>query len=181
MSAVATQRSVSFEANEVSAHRAKLVEQALKPISSIEVRIGDGRKIGAAGERYSRVLLDAPCTGLGALRRRPESRWRKKQTDLPELSKLQKDLFDASWDALLPGGVLGYVTCSPHQSETTSLVTWAESKYRNNLELLAANDILNKINPDLGLDTAFRTAQLWPHIHGTDAMFIALFRKKVNS
>ena len=181
MSAVATQRSVSFEANEVSAHRAKLVEQALKPISNMEVSIGDGRKIGAAGERYSRVLLDAPCTGLGALRRRPESRWRKKQTDIPELSKLQKDLFDASWDALLPGAVLGYVTCSPHQSETTSLVTWAESKYRNNLELLAANDILNKINPDLGLDTAFRTAQLWPHIHGTDAMFIALFRKKVNS
>jgi 16S rRNA (cytosine967-C5)-methyltransferase len=180
LSAVAAQRSVSFEANELSAHRAKLVEQALKPISNIKVSIGDGRRIGAFGERYSRVLLDAPCTGLGALRRRPESRWRKKPTDIPELSKLQKDLFEASWDALLPGGVLGYVTCSPHLSETTALVTWAESKFRDNIELLPANDILNEINPDLGLDTGFRTAQLWPHIHGTDAMFIALFRKKVN-
>jgi 16S rRNA (cytosine967-C5)-methyltransferase len=180
MSAVATQRSVSFEANELSAHRAKLVEQALRPISNIKVSIGDGRRIGASGERYTRVLLDAPCTGLGALRRRPESRWRKKPTDIPELSKLQKDLFEASWDALLPGGVLGYVTCSPHLSETTALVTWAESKFRDNIELLPANDILNEITPDLGLDTAFRTAQLWPHIHGTDAMFIALFRKKVN-
>jgi len=181
MAAVATQQSVSFEANEVSTHRAKLVEQALKPISRIEVSIGDGRKIGASGEKYSRVLLDAPCTGLGALRRRPESRWRKMPTDIPELSKLQKDLFEASWDALLPGGVLGYVTCSPHLSETTAVVTWAESKYRENLELLPANAVLNAINPDLALDTAFRTAQLWPHIHGTDAMFIALFRKKVNS
>jgi 16S rRNA (cytosine967-C5)-methyltransferase len=181
MSAVATQRSVLFEANEVSLHRAKLVEQALDPISKVKVSIGDGRNIGASGERYSRVLLDAPCTGLGALRRRPESRWRKKPTDIPELSKLQKDLFEASWDALLPGGVLGYVTCSPHLSETTALVTWAESKFRDNIELLPANDILNEINPDLGLDTGFRTAQLWPHIHGTDAMFIALFRKKVNS
>ena len=181
MSAVATQRSVLFEANEVSLHRAKLVEQALEPISKIKVSIGDGRKIGASGERFSRVLLDAPCTGLGALRRRPESRWRKKPTDIPELSKLQKELFEASWDALLPGGVLGYVTCSPHLSETTALVAWAESKYRDNLELLPANAILNAINPNLGLDTAFRTAQLWPHIHGTDAMFIALFRKKVNS
>jgi 16S rRNA (cytosine967-C5)-methyltransferase len=180
MSAVATQRSVSFEANELSAHRAKLVEQALRPISNIKVSIGDGRRIGASGERYTRVLLDAPCTGLGALRRRPESRWRKKPTDIPELSKLQKDLFEASWDALLPGGVLGYVTCSPHLSETTALVTWAESKFRDNIELLPANDILNEITPDLGVDTAFRTAQLWPHIHGTDAMFIALFRKKVN-
>ena len=181
MSAVATQRSVLFEANEVSLHRAKLVEQALEPISKVKVSIGDGRQIGASGERYSRVLLDAPCTGLGALRRRPESRWRKKPTDIPELSKLQKELFEASWDALLPGGVLGYVTCSPHLSETTALVAWAESKYRDNLELLPANAILNVINPDLGLDTAFRTTQLWPHIHGTDAMFIALFRKKVNS
>jgi 16S rRNA (cytosine967-C5)-methyltransferase len=181
MSAVATQRSVSFEANEVSTHRAKLVEQALRPISNIKVSIGDGRLIGATGERYSRVLLDAPCTGLGALRRRPESRWRKKPADIPVLSKLQKDLFQASWDALLPGGVIGYVTCSPHLSETTALVTWAESKYRDNIELLPANAVLNAINPDLGLDTALRTAQLWPHIHGTDAMFIALFRKKVNS
>jgi 16S rRNA (cytosine967-C5)-methyltransferase len=181
MSAVATQRSVKFEANEVSTHRAKLVEEALMPISKIKVSIGDGRLIGAAGERFSRVLLDAPCTGLGALRRRPESRWRKQPTDIPELSKLQKDLFEASWGALLPGGVLGYVTCSPHLSETTALVAWAESKYRDKLELLPANAVLNAINPDLGLDTAFRTAQLWPHIHGTDAMFIALFRKKVNS
>jgi 16S rRNA (cytosine967-C5)-methyltransferase len=181
MLAVAKQRNVTFEANEVSTHRAKLVQQALDPISKLKVIIGDGRKLAEGGARFSRLLLDAPCTGLGALRRRPESRWRKKSTDIPELAKLQKDLFKASWDSLLPGGVLGYVTCSPHLSETTALVSWAESQYRGDLELLPANAILNEINPNLGLDVTFRTAQLWPHIHGTDAMFIALFRKKVNS
>ena len=181
MLAVATQRSIPFEANEVSSHRAKLVAQALDPIANVKVSIGDGRKMAQAGARFSRLLLDAPCTGLGALRRRPESRWRKKPTDIPELSKLQKDLFIASWDSLLPGGVLGYVTCSPHLSETTALVSWAESQYGEHLELLPANAILNEINPNLALDVSFRTAQLWPHIHGTDAMFIALFRKKVNS
>ncbi len=181
MLAVAKQRNVSFEANEVSTHRAKLVQQALGPISKLKVSIGDGRKLAEGGARFSRLLLDAPCTGLGALRRRPESRWRKKSTDIPELAKLQKDLFKASWDSLLPGGVLGYVTCSPHLSETTALVSWAESQYRGDLELLPANVILNQINPNLGLDVTFRTAQLWPHIYGTDAMFIALFRKKVNS
>jgi 16S rRNA (cytosine967-C5)-methyltransferase len=181
MLAVAKQRFVSFEANEVSAHRAKLVQQALDPISDVKVTIGDGRNVAQEGARFSRILLDAPCTGLGALRRRPESRWRKMATDIPDLSKLQRDLFKASWDALLPGGVLGYVTCSPHLSETTALVSWAESAYGGDIELLAANVILNEINPNLGLDVSFRTAQLWPHIHGTDAMFIALFRKKVNS
>jgi 16S rRNA (cytosine967-C5)-methyltransferase len=181
MFAVAKQRQIIFEANEVSTHRAKLVQQALDPISKLKVSIGDGRMIAEEGVRFSRLLLDAPCTGLGALRRRPESRWRKKSTDIPELAKLQKDLFKASWDSLLPGGVLGYVTCSPHLSETTALVSWAESLYREDLELLSANAILNEINPNLGLDVAFRTAQLWPHIHGTDGMFIALFRKKVNS
>jgi len=181
MLAVAKQRNVTFEANEVSTHRAKLVQQALDPISKLKVSIGDGRKLAEGGARFSRLLLDAPCTGLGALRRRPESRWRKKLTDIPELAKLQKSLFKASWDSLLPGGVLGYVTCSPHLSETTALVTWAESQYRGDLELLPANAILNEINPNLGLDVTYRTAQLWPHIHGTDAMFIALFRKKVNS
>lgn len=181
MSAFATQQTIRFDANEVSEHRAKLVEQALKPISNVQVTIGDGRNIGSEGARYSRVLLDAPCTGLGALRRRPESRWRKISADIPELAKLQKDLFRASWDALLPGGVLGYVTCSPHLSETTALVSWAESQYKDGLELLPANAILNQINPNLTLDATFKTAQLWPHINGTDAMFIALFRKKVNS
>lgn len=181
MLAVAKQRKVSFDANEVSTHRAKLVQQALDPISKLKVSIGDGRKLAEGGARFSRLLLDAPCTGLGALRRRPESRWRKKSTDIPVLAKLQKDLFKASWDSLLPGGVLGYVTCSPHLSETTALVSWAQSQYRGDLELLPANAILNEINPNLGLDVTFRTAQLWPHIHGTDAMFIALFRKKVNS
>ena len=181
MSAIASSRGVIFEANESSEHRAKLVEQALRPISKTKVRVSDGREIGSGGSRYSRILLDAPCTGLGALRRRPEARWRKSPSDLAKLSKLQRDLFAASWDSLLPGGVLAYVTCSPHLSETTALVSWAEAKLGPNLELLATNIILNEINPSLRLDESFNTAQLWPHLNGTDAMFIALFRKKVNS
>jgi 16S rRNA (cytosine967-C5)-methyltransferase len=181
MSAIAHARGVDFEANEVSNHRAKLVEGALRPISNARVSVLDGRKIGAAGPKYSRVLLDAPCTGLGALRRRPEARWRKSAADIVELSILQRELFKSSWDALLPGGVLAYVTCSPHLSETTALVSWAEGHLRDSVELLSVNEILNRINPTLSLDEGFRTAQLWPHINGTDAMFMAFFRKKVNS
>jgi len=125
-------------------------------------------------------LLDAPCTGLGALRRRPESRWRRNTDDLVDLVKLQRELIESAWRALEPGGVVAYVTCSPHLSETTGQVSWAEGKFRGELELLNANEILNSLNPALGLDESLQTGQLWPHVHGTDAMFLALMRKSIN-
>jgi 16S rRNA (cytosine967-C5)-methyltransferase len=181
MAAMAGKRGIKFEANEVSEHRARLVANALAPISDVKVSVRDGRDYGNGKSKYSRILLDAPCTGLGALRRRPEARWRKSPNDIAGLSKLQRELFLASFEALLPGGVLAYVTCSPHLSETTALVSWAEAKLKGESELLSANVILNQVNPELRLDESFKTAQLWPHINGTDAMFIALFRKTVNS
>ena len=169
-----------FVPNEVSEHRAQLVSNALKPLGSFEVRTLDGRSYGEGRERFSRILLDAPCTGLGALRRRPESRWRRNTDDLVDLVKLQRELIESAWQALEPGGVVAYVTCSPHLSETTGQVSWAEGKFRGELELLNANEILNSLNPALGLDESLRTAQLWPHVHGTDAMFLALMRKSIN-
>ena len=169
-----------FVPNEVSEHRAQLVSNALKPLGSFEVRTLDGRSYGEGRERFSRILLDAPCTGLGALRRRPESRWRRNTDDLVDLVKLQRELIESAWKALEPGGVVAYVTCSPHLAETTGQVSWAEGKFRGELELLNANEILNSLNPALGLDESLRTAQLWPHVHGTDAMFLALMRKSIN-
>ena len=169
-----------FIANEVSEHRAQLVINALKPIGGFEVRTIDGRSYGRENERFSRILLDAPCTGLGALRRRPESRWRRSTDDLVDLVKLQRELLESAWSALKPGGLLAYVTCSPHLSETTGQVAWAEGKFKGELELMNANAILNSLSPSLNLDESLRTAQLWPHVHGTDAMFLALMRKSIN-
>jgi 16S rRNA (cytosine967-C5)-methyltransferase len=169
-----------FIANEVSDHRAQLVANALKPLGNFEVKILDGRAYGQGSQRFSRILLDAPCTGLGALRRRPESRWRRSTDDLADLVKLQRELIESAWDALEPGGVLAYVTCSPHLSETTGQVAWAEGKFKDQLELINANEILNSLSPSLKLDESLRTAQLWPQVHGTDAMFLALMRKSIN-
>jgi 16S rRNA (cytosine967-C5)-methyltransferase len=98
---------------------------------------------------------------------------------LTALTKLQRELLESAWNALEPGGVLGYVTCSPHLSETTAQVAWAESKFSNDLELINANQILNSINPELELNESYKTSQLWPHTNGTDAMFLALFRKSI--
>jgi 16S rRNA (cytosine967-C5)-methyltransferase len=185
MAAEAKNRSAELVCNELQPHRAKLVEQALARVNpEVYVRTGDGRDLGAdAPEAFDRILLDAPCTGLGALRRRPESRYRKESKDVAELTKLQRQLFESAWQGLKPGGVLAYVTCSPHPAETTGIVTWAEKSFGADLELLDATEILQGVNPSLKTDPALaltagrKTVQLWPQRQTTDAMFIALVRK----
>lgn len=167
--------------NELQEHRSKLVEQALKSVNSdVYVRTGDGRDLGTdAPESFDRILLDAPCSGLGALRRRPEARYRRTKTDVNQLVRLQEQLFESAVNGLKPGGLLAYVTCSPHLAETTALVDWAQRKFSSQLMLLDGRDVLTAINPALEthLPEERKTVQLWPHIHQTDAMFIALFQK----
>ena len=193
LAALAAERGATLVANEVAPHRADLVRQALAavPADAWTVRAGDGRTIADAPEAapaFDRVLVDAPCTGLGALRRRPESRWRRTPADLAELTGLQAELLDAAVSVLAPGGVLAYVTCSPHVAETVVQVQDLVRRHPE-LELLDARTALDAVAlDDLRLDEAepagapepadvvARTAQLWPHRHGTDAMFLALLR-----
>ena len=181
LAAIAKLNGVKFVANELAEHRAKLVSQALRKIDeSVDVFCADGRTIGEdAPQSFDRILLDAPCTGLGALRRRPESRWRRKPKDVSDLTKLQEQLIESAWLALKPGGVLGYVTCSPHSGETISIVDWLERRFVGKVTLLDATAVVQKLNPSLDLNESRKTVQLWPHINGTDAMFIALITKSV--
>ena len=124
-------------------------------------------------------MVDAPCTGLGALRRRPEARWRKTPKDLVELTKLQEELLLSAWNALKPGGYLAYVTCSPHTGETVSVVDWLMRKFPNQVQLLDAPAVLEKLQPGLELNRNRKTVQLWPQVHDSDAMFMALITKSV--
>jgi 16S rRNA (cytosine967-C5)-methyltransferase len=145
----------------------------------ILVTVEDGREYSNGNfEAFDRILLDAPCTGLGALRRRPEARWRKQQGDVAELSALQEELLSSAWKCLKPGGVLAYVTCSPHLAETNAIVDWALRKLPN-VELIDSNKVIEGINGNLQLNSKRKTTQLWPHLHQTDAMFIALLSKSV--
>jgi 16S rRNA (cytosine967-C5)-methyltransferase len=129
-------------------------------------------------ESFDRVLVDAPCTGLGALRRRPESRWRRTPKDLTDLGPLQRELLKSALAAVKPGGVVAYVTCSPHPAETTAVVSDVLRK-RDDLELLDAGAVLDSVSLTGHLDAGHElTAQLWPHVHLTDAMFLALIHKK---
>ncbi|MFJ5859855.1 RsmB/NOP family class I SAM-dependent RNA methyltransferase [Pseudarthrobacter sp. NPDC092439] len=181
LAALASERGATLLANEPAPHRAKLVGQALAavPRSAWQVRTGDGRDLGTEQpERFDRVLADVPCSGLGALRRRPESRWRRSPKDLADLGPLQRELLASAIAAVRPGGVVAYVTCSPHPAETTAVVADALRK-RDDLELLDAGAALDAVSLTGDLGAGYEsTAQLWPHIHGTDAMFLALIRKK---
>lgn len=181
LAAIAKLNGATLETNEISEHRAKLVSQALSKVDpTVAVFVSDGTTIGKdAPDSFNRILLDAPCTGLGSLRRRPESRWRKKPKDVADLATLQQALIDSAWLALKPGGVLAYVTCTPHSGETLAIVDWLERKYPSEVALLNATQVLSEINPNLQLNPSRKTVQLWPHINGTDAMFIALIAKSI--
>lgn len=185
LAAVAAQRDAHLVANEVAPHRAGLVRQALRalPAAAVQVRTGDGRLIGEAEPAtYDRVLVDAPCTGLGALRRRPEARWRRQPSDLAQLGDLQRGLLTSALTAVRPGGVVAYVTCSPHLAETGLVV---EDVLRSlartgvQVERLDARAAVREVSGDRPVDLGDGPGdvQLWPHVHGTDAMFLALLRR----
>lgn len=186
LAALAAERGARLVANEVQPHRARLVEKALAavPADAVEaVRTGDGRAVGQDEPgAYDRVLLDAPCTGLGALRRRPESRWRRTPADLATLTGLQRELLDSALDAVRPGGVVGYVTCSPHLAETQVVVADVLRR-RDDVELLDAPAVVRDVVRPEARDAIElgdrQDVQLWPHVHGTDAMHLTLLRRTV--
>ncbi|CAN2198909.1 Sun tRNA and rRNA cytosine-C5-methylases [Candidatus Nanopelagicaceae bacterium] len=160
-----------FVANEISEPRAKLVKNV---IGKFGVIVGDGREIATHGRTFDAILADVPCTGLGALRRRPEVRWRRTIKDLAPLLQLQLELSDAAISVLNVGGIFGYATCSPHFAETTGQVKQILKKHPE-LELIDIDAYLPS-----NLESAIRDGalSLWGHKHGTDSMFLALFKKK---
>lgn len=160
LAALAAERGATLTANEARDHRADLVRRVTSHWG-VEVLVGDARELTGT---YDRVLLDAPCTGLGALRRRPEARWRRRPDDVADLTALQHELLEAALRLVRPGGVVAYVTCSPHPAETLDVV--------RGRDLLDARPLFAGVG-DLGDGP---TVQLWPHRHGTDAMFCALVR-----
>jgi 16S rRNA (cytosine967-C5)-methyltransferase len=154
---------------DVSVHRAGLVAQAVAGRGNVVV--ADGRRPPWPPGSFDRILVDAPCTGLGALRRRPEVRWRRRPDDVPRMQQLQRELLSSAVESTRPGGVVAYVTCSPHQAETVDVVDQIVQRYPHVQRLDAAAGLPAVPSVRRGSDI-----QLWPHRHGTDAMFCALLR-----
>ncbi|TQF66416.1 rRNA small subunit methyltransferase B [Rhodococcus spelaei] len=169
LGALADIEGARVDAVEPAEHRADLVRKTTRGLP-VDVHVADGREPGLA-PGYDRVLVDAPCTGLGALRRRPEARWRRQPSDVAALVKLQRELLASAISLVRPGGVVLYSTCSPHLSETVAVV--ADAVRRHGVVPLDTRELVPGV-PDLGEGPG---VQLWPHRHGTDAMFMAALRK----
>ena len=166
---IARERGQEFYANEISQTRADLVKRVVTPAT---VWVGDGREIAERGMKFGAILADVPCTGLGALRRRPEVRWRRTLQDLRPLTELQLQLVNAAISSLEPGGIFGYATCSPHYAETSAQVK----------AIMKSNPAIKQISVEPYLPPSLQGAvrqgclSLWTGQHGTDSMFLALFR-----
>jgi 16S rRNA (cytosine967-C5)-methyltransferase len=168
-------------AADVRPHRAGLLRTALAGPAGITsgaaVVAADGTIPAWRPGTFSRVLADVPCSGLGALRRRAEARWRRSPEDVAALGPLQRGLLAAALDSAAPGGVVAYVTCSPHLAETRDVVT-AVLASRDDAEVLDAPALLPEVQGLRCPDPHGRFAQFWPHRHGTDAIFLALLRRR---
>jgi 16S rRNA (cytosine967-C5)-methyltransferase len=162
-------------AADLAPHRAALVRQTLSAAPTATVVVADATQPPWRDAGFDRVLVDAPCTGLGAMRRRPELRWRRQPDDVARLQQVQRRLLLSALDVVRAGGVLAYATCSPHLMETAAVVE-AAMRERPQFELIDARPLLADV-PDLGDGPM---VQLWPQRHGTDAMFVAMFRRKLD-
>jgi 16S rRNA (cytosine967-C5)-methyltransferase len=172
IAAIAAQEGATVTAIEPNPRRAEMVEQNTRGLA-VEVLRVDGRDTSLPAGGFDRVLVDAPCTGLGALRRRPEARWRRTPADVPTLATLQRELLASAIALTRPGGVVLYATCSPHLVETVGVVADALRRYP--VTALDARTLFEPVD-NLGPGPY---VQLWPHRHGTDAMFAAALRKDV--
>jgi 16S rRNA (cytosine967-C5)-methyltransferase len=176
LAGLAAERGARLVASDVRPHRAGRVQDALRRAElDPAVIAADGRHVPWRPGTFDRVLADVPCSNLGSLRRRPEARWRKTPDDVPELASVQRELLDAAIESVRPGGVVAYVTCSPHLAETRDVVT-AVADLRGDVTILDAPAVLADVP---GLRTSDpRFAQFWPHRHGTDGIFLGLLRRE---
>ncbi|QGV81644.1 RsmB/NOP family class I SAM-dependent RNA methyltransferase [Streptomyces ficellus] len=173
LGALAAGRGATLLASEKLPHRARLVERALTGNPGpYQVIAADGTRPPWRPGSFDRVLVDVPCSGLGALRRRPEARWRRRPEDLEGFGPLQRALLTEALQAVRVGGVVGYATCSPHLAETRVVVDDVLKRH-GGAELIDARPLMPGV-PALGDGP---DVQLWPHLHGTDAMYLALLRR----
>ncbi|QLL09531.1 RsmB/NOP family class I SAM-dependent RNA methyltransferase [Mycobacterium vicinigordonae] len=178
LAAIGAQLGATVTAVEPAPHRADLVMENTRGLP-VQVVRGDGRDpqlLDGPQSGFDRVLLDVPCTGLGALRRRPEARWRRQPTDVPVLAKLQRELLAAAISLTRPGGVVLYSTCSPHLAETVGVV--ADALRRHPVTALDTRPFFAPVEHGLAQGPSDNYVQLWPHRHGTDAMFAAALRRQ---
>jgi 16S rRNA (cytosine967-C5)-methyltransferase len=176
LAGLAAERGAVLVAADAHEHRARMAGEAVRGTGAGRAVTADGTAPAWRPAAFDRVLADVPCTGLGSLRRRPEARWRRDAADVAALGELQRALLSSAIEATRPGGVLAYVTCSPHLAETRAVLDEVLAG-RSDFEVLDCPDLLPEV-PGLRCEEPYpRYVQFWPHRHGTDAIFVAVLRR----
>jgi 16S rRNA (cytosine967-C5)-methyltransferase len=177
LAGLAARSGARLVAAELRPHRARLVRSAIGAAGAGRVLVADGTRPAWRPDAFDRVIADVPCSGLGALRRRPEARWRRSPETVTGLGGLQRQLLTTALESARPGGVVAYVTCSPHLAETRDVLADVLAP-RRDIEVLDAPAVLAEVPGLACADPDSRYAQFWPHRHGTDAIFLALLRRR---
>ncbi len=168
----------TIKAFDIHPHKIKLIENNFERlgITCIQAELRDARKVLVDMDRKADfVLLDAPCTGTGVIRRKPDSRWRKEPEQLPEILELQKEMLQSLAQSLKPGGVLLYSTCSVLPEENQEQV----KTFLKNNPSFETEDLEGFLPESLTQGKAYKGyIQLYPHIHNTDGFFICRMRRR---
>ena len=190
LAGLAEARMAHLTALDLQEHRVNLLRDALRHFPRADVHTCDATDLTQLPDyrdgMFDRVLVDAPCSGIGALRRRPDLRWQRDASAVSGLASLQEALLLAAVKAVRVGGVVGYATCSPHVSETAVVVKQVRRLARQQgieTEIVNVSDQLSQV-PHVRNGSELATLnggkpflQLWPDVHGTDAMFLAILRR----
>ncbi len=167
--------SLSVVAVDSEANRLKRVEENFQRLQlSAELHCSDITQLDNwwDGQQFDRILLDAPCSATGVIRRHPDIKWLRRKTDIPALAELQQSMLQLLWKTLKPGGILVYATCSVLAMENA----------RNIETFLTQSDarLIGPVDAPYGLDTSFGQ-QLLPQPEGHDGFFYAVLQKAENS
>lgn len=171
-------------ANDVHFHKEGLIQQqaARLGLKCIETMVSDALELAdrLPQASFDVVLLDAPCSGLGVIRRKPEIKWNKSQDDIASLAELQRRLLDRAQTLVKPGGTLVYSTCTiaPEENETT-IAEFLERHPAFRLDQSWPEEAIAPIKEAGNLPEGFSGAlQLLPHMFGSDGFFIARLRRE---
>lgn len=178
----------SLWSTDVHPAKARRLAQRLDKIEGVTVDRHDATRT-PEDRTFDRILVDAPCTGLGLLRRHPEIKWRRKADDVADAAQMQQRILEAAAAALKPGGVLVYSVCSVTEAEGPEIV---RAFLADHPEFERAPSPCDDPEGVSEIGTAGQVPwadllddngelRLWPHVHGTDGFFAARLRRKAEA
>jgi 16S rRNA (cytosine967-C5)-methyltransferase len=165
-------------ARDIHPHKLKLVEESCSRlgVDIVRTELYDAMLLDEESiEKFDKVLLDAPCSGLGVLRRKPDLRWKKEQDNFNELAKLQREMLEMGSKYVKPGGILIYSTCTINKTENIEVI----KAFLSGSQEFQLESIIGQIPEKLVCESAYKGyLELFPNTHGTDGFFIAKLRKR---